>query len=91
MVNIMLDFITVKDVKVRLGEACKQLRKASNLSQEELAEALSISRTTIQNIENGKNANLDNILKVANHFNLLPAVVREIHKVKISNSDISLY
>ncbi len=87
----MLEIITLKDVKVKIGEASKALRKSNGLSRDELAEALDVSSTTIQNIENGKNATLDNILKVANHFGLLQSIAKEIDKVIIGQNDISLY
>jgi transcriptional regulator with XRE-family HTH domain len=87
----MLDIITIKDVKVKIGEACKSLRKSNNLSRVELAKVLEVSSTTIQNIENGKNATLDNILKVANHFGLLHSIAKEIHEVITNQNDISLY
>lgn len=87
----MLDVTTIRDVKVKIGEACKALRKSNRLSREELAEVLDVSSTTIQNIENGKNATLDNVLKVANHFGLLQIITKEIDKVSRNQSDISLY
>lgn len=87
----MLDVITIKDVKVKIGSACKTLRKSNDLSRDELAEALAVSSTTIQNIENGKNATLDSILKLANHFGLLPSIAKEIDNVAIDQNDISLY
>lgn len=87
----MLEVTTIKDVKVKIGEACKALRKSNDLSREDLAEVLDVSSTTIQNIENGKNATLDNVLKVANHFGLLPSITKEIDKVIIDQNDISLY
>jgi transcriptional regulator with XRE-family HTH domain len=87
----MLEVTTIKDVKVKIGEVCKALRKSNGLSRGELAEVLDVSSTTIQNIENGKNATLDNVLKVANHFGLLPSIAKEIDKVIINQNDISLY
>lgn len=87
----MLDITTIKDVKVKIGEACKSLRKSNNLSRVELAKVLEVSSTTIQNIENGKNATLDNILKVANHFGLLNFIAKEINEVITNQNDISLY
>ncbi|SRX52740.1 helix-turn-helix domain-containing protein [Aequorivita sp. CIP111184] len=87
----MLEIITLKDVKIKIGKASKALRKSNGLSRDELAEALEVSSTTIQNIENGKNATLDNILKVANHFGLLQSIAKEIDKVIVSQNDISLY
>lgn len=87
----MLEVTTIKDVKVKIGEACKALRKSNGLSRDELAEVLDVSSTTIQNIENGKNATLDNILKVANHFGLLASINKELAKITTSQNDISLY
>lgn len=87
----MLNVTTIKDVKVKIGEACKALRKSNGLSRDELAEVLDVSSTTIQNIENGKNATLDNILKVANHFGLLASINKEVDKITANQNDISLY
>ena len=87
----MLEVTTIKDVKVKIGEACKALRKSNGLSRDELAEVLDVSSTTIQNIENGKNATLDNVLKVSNHFGLLQSIAKEIDKISIDQNNISLY
>ena len=87
----MLDVLTIKEVKVKIGEACKRFRKSNDLSREELAEVLEVSKTTIQNIENGKNATLDNVLKVANHFGFLPSITKGIDKAITNQNDISLY
>lgn len=87
----MIDVVTIKDVKIKIGEICKKKRKANGLSREELSETLYISRATIQNIENGKNATLDNVLKLANHFGLLPSIIKEIDKTITNDNNISLY
>lgn len=87
----MLEITTIKEVKVKIGEVCKALRKSNGLSRDELAEVLDVSSTTIQNIENGKNATLDNVLKVANHFGLLQSIAKQIDKVTVNQNDISLY
>ncbi len=87
----MLEITTIKDVKLKIGEACKALRKSNELSRDELAEVLDVSSTTIQNIENGKNATLDTILKVANHFGLLESIANQIDKFSVDQNNISLY
>ena len=87
----MLEITTIKDVKVKIGEVCKALRKSNELSRDELAEVLDVSSTTIQNIENGKNATLDTVLKVANHFGLLQSIANQIDKAIVDQNDISLY
>lgn len=87
----MLEVVTIKEIKVKIGEACKLNRKANDLSREELAEVLEVSSTTIQNIENGKNTTLDNVLKVANHFGLLQEIAKGIDKIIEDQNNVSLY
>ena len=87
----MLDAITIKEVKLKIGQVCKNKRKSYELSRDELAEELDMSRTTIQNIENGRNATLDNILKVANHFGLLDSIYKAIADFESPNDTLSLY
>ena len=41
--------IIIKDVKVKIDEACKLNRKVDDLSRKELAQVLDVSSTTIQN------------------------------------------
>ena len=82
---------TIKEVKDRIGMVCQQHRKANDLSRNELAEALGVSSTTIQNIENGKNATLDNILKIANHFGLLTTIYNALDEFEATEDTTSLY
>ncbi|MCY4562052.1 MAG: helix-turn-helix transcriptional regulator [Flavobacteriaceae bacterium] len=71
---MVINIHTIKEVKEQIAVLCKQNRKMMGLSRDELAELLDISSTTIQNIENGKNATIDNILKIANHFEFLSTI-----------------
>ena len=87
----MIDAITIKDVKLQLGELCKQKRRSYELSQEDLADVLDISRYTIQKFENGKNATLDTVLKIANHFDLLNNLYQALKDIEKSNDINSLY
>ena len=49
----------------------EKLRKQSNLSQEELAEILKVSRQTISSLENGRyNPSLLLAFKISGYFNL---------------------
>jgi transcriptional regulator with XRE-family HTH domain len=82
---------TIKEVKDKIGLICSQQRKANQLSRKELAEALDISATTIQNLENGKNATLDTILKVANHFGLLSDIYKSLDDFIESDDNLTLY
>ncbi|WP_194766889.1 helix-turn-helix domain-containing protein [Tamlana sp. I1] len=87
----MINPITIKDVKMKLGDLCKKKRQSYNMSQEDLGEALGLSRYTIQKFENGKNATLDTVLKIVNHFGLLPAITKEIDREIANQDNISLY
>lgn len=87
----MVDVVTIKEVKLQLGALCKQKRHNYDLSQEALAEALDISRYTIQKFENGKNATLDTVLKIANHFDLLNNFYQALKDLENSNNINSLY
>ncbi len=75
--------VNIKDVKMGVGRFVKAKRKAENLTQEQLAERLAISRITIQNLEAGKNFTMDTLLKVLQHFNLLSA----LHQLIVSEVD----
>jgi transcriptional regulator with XRE-family HTH domain len=73
---MLFEIITIKDIKLSIGKICREKREAQKLSRDELATLLNLSRSTIQNIEMGKNSTIDNLLKVAYHFDLL----NEIHQ-----------
>lgn len=87
----MIDAVTIKDIKLQLGALCKQKRQNYDISQEDLAEALDISRYTIQKFEKGKNATLDTVLKIANHFDLLNSLHQALKDIEQSNDINSLY
>ena len=49
------------------------------------ADALDLSRFTIQKFENGKNATIDTVLKIANHFDLLESFYQALKDLESSN------
>jgi len=87
----MIDLVTIQDVKLQLGELCKQKRQIYEMSQQDLAEALELSRYTIQKFENGKNATLDTVLKIVNHFDLLEKLYQVLKNLENTNDMNSLY
>lgn len=87
----MINAVTIKEVKVQLGQLCKQKRQAYEMSQEDLAEALDLSRYTIQKFENGKNATLDTVLKIINHFDLLENLYQALKDIENNNDINSMY
>ena len=87
----MFSPITIKEVKVKIGNWIKVMRKNQNLSQDQLAEALNMSRITIQNLESGKNITLDTLLKVLQHFDTLEKFNLFIEEQSKNNHYDSLY
>jgi serine/threonine-protein kinase HipA len=63
----MFDTVEIKQVKRELGLLVKTLRKQRGLSQIQLAKSLNVSRTTIQNLELGKNFTVDTIFNIFGH------------------------
>lgn len=78
----MFDTVEIKDVKSELGLLVKAMRKQRSLSQIQLAKSLEVSRTTIQNLELGKNFTVDTILKVLKEMDLLTQLHKEITEAK---------
>jgi transcriptional regulator with XRE-family HTH domain len=87
----MFDNVTVKDVKLQVGLLVKTLRNQASLTQEQLAEKLSLSRVTIQNLESGQNPTMDTLLKVLQYFDLLGSFNNYIETEIQNNNQQSLY
>lgn len=84
--------VKIKDVKLEIGKLVRSLRKRENISQEQLAELLELSRITIRNLESGKNATTDTLLKVLQHFELLTPLHHLIINTRDENEQVeSLY
>ena len=78
----MFNTVEIRDVKNELGALVKALRKQRGLSQAQLAESLNVSRTTIQNLELGRNFTVDTFLKVMKEMDLLAQVQGEVIQAK---------
>lgn len=78
----MFNTVEIKDVKNELGALVKALRKQRGLSQIQLANSLDVSRTTVQNLELGKNFTVDTLLKVLKEMDLLTQLKSEITQTK---------
>lgn len=87
----MFGNVTVKDVKIQVGLLVKTLRNRDSLTQEQLAEKLSLSRVTIQNLESGQNPTMDTLLKVLQYFDLLGSFNSYIDTEIQNNNQQSLY
>ena len=60
-----------------MGSRLKELRLDKGLSQEKLAQAADISKQTVVNIENGADANVSTIRKLATALNVPIAALLE--------------
>jgi len=78
----MFEVLEIKDVKKELGALVRAIRKQRGLSQAQLAQSLDISRTTIQNLELGRNFTVNTILKVLKEVALLEQLHNEVVKTK---------
>ena len=88
---MLFETLKIKDIKADLGKWVKMMRKKQNLSQEQLAELLNMSRITIQNLESGKNITIDTLLKVFRHFDALEKFNDFVQEEIKNNSYKSLY
>lgn len=64
----MLKVLTIENLKEKMGRSLMQLRKDADISQGELADALSLSRATVQKLEKGDNVTLTTLLLAIEHF-----------------------
>lgn len=74
----MFNTVEIKDVKNEIGSLIKTIRKSRRISQGQLAASLDVSRTTIQNLELGRNFTIDTLLKVLKELDLLDQLNRQI-------------
>jgi transcriptional regulator with XRE-family HTH domain len=82
---------TIQSVKSQMAEWLKALRKKQNLSQDELATQLNLSRLTIQHLEAGKNITIDTLLKILQHFDALDRFAAFIDSENKNKEYPSLY
>ena len=53
-----------------LNNRLKELRKLNNVTQKQVAEAINIAERNYQRLEAGYNPNYENLLALANYFNV---------------------
>lgn len=60
----------IRKIKNQIGRRLKNLRLENNLSQEEMAELVGMSREHLSCLEHGKNLiTIDSLYKIATYFN----------------------
>ncbi|MCF8335404.1 MAG: helix-turn-helix transcriptional regulator [Bacteroidales bacterium] len=59
------------DIKTKIGDRIKELRKLKNMSQKDLAYSSDLDRSYIASVENGqRNISIKNIEKIADALNV---------------------
>lgn len=89
--KMIFEKASIKEVKIEIGLLCKQMRQTHRLTQQELGDALGLSRFTIQNFESGQNATLDTVLKIIRHFELLDKLHLAVKNLKSDHEIASMY
>ena len=73
---------------MNLGNKINEIRKENNMSQEEFAEALNVSRQTVSNWENYKNyPDIATIILISNKFNISLDILLKGDKKMIKDLD----
>ena len=74
--------------KMNLGKKIVKIRKDNKMSQEELAEALNVTRQTISNWENSKNyPDIETLILISDKFNISLDILLKGDKEMIENID----
>lgn len=90
--DLFLGLETPGDVRRKIGELVKVMRNSKKMSQQDLADRLNLSRQTIQKLENGKNFNIDTLLLIFQHFEVLKSFADFIKNQSADFTEIdSLY
>jgi len=82
----------IQDIKGEVASLVKKMRKSQNITQDDLAAKLNLSRITIQNVEAGKNFNIDTLLLIFQYFEQLESFNSFIQEKSMEYDNIdSLY
>lgn len=82
----------VKIVNQTVGKRIKALRKAANITQEELAKQLFLSRSCIANYEVSKrNPDIVIVQRVADHFNVTLNYLMGLEDLDAVEKDLQVY
>ena len=85
----MDDIYTLSDSQLckRLGEKLKAIRLKRNITQQSLAEASSISLSSLKKIENGEIGTFDSLLRVLRTLGMLESISALFEEEQLSPSE----
>lgn len=81
----------MNDIKKLTGKRIKELRKAQNLTQEQLAELIGIEKRNLSNIENGHTFPSKFLHKIAQAFNLNLPELFDFEHLKVDKEYMKEY
>lgn len=85
----MDDIYTLSDTQLskRIGEKLKTIRLKRNITQQSLAEASSISLSSVKKIENGEIGSFDTLLRVLRTLGMLECISALFEEEQLSPSE----
>lgn len=85
----MEDIYTLSDPQLtkRIGEKLKAIRLKRNITQQSLAEASSISLSSVKKIENGEIGSFDTLLRVLRTLGMLESISALFEEEQLSPSE----
>ena len=85
----MDDMYTLSDTQLnkRIGEKLKAIRLKRNITQQSLAEASSISLSSVKKVENGEIGSFDTLLRILRTLGMLESISQLFEEEQLSPSE----
>ena len=85
----MGDIYTLSDTQLgkRIGEKLKAIRLKRNITQQSLAEAASISLSSVKKVENGEIGSFDTLLRILRTLGMLESISQLFEEEHLSPSE----
>ena len=85
----MYDIYTLSDTQLskRIGEKLKAIRLKRNITQHSLAEASSISLSSVKKVENGEIGSFDTLLRILRTLGMLESISQLFEEEHLSPSE----
>ena len=85
----MDDIYTLSDTQLskRIGEKLKAIRLKRNITQHSLAEAASISLSSVKKVENGEIGSFDTLLRILRTLGMLESISQLFEEEQLSPSE----
>ena len=85
----MDDIYTLSDTQLskRIGEKLKAIRLKRNITQQSLAEASSISLSSVKKVENGEIGSFDTLLRILRTLGMLESISQLFEEEHLSPSE----